>query len=55
MNWYWFLADAKCQEHIQNAIDELEDALYQAKLNYHSGEKEIKKIESAISILRGEK
>lgn len=55
--WYPYpiVAMWKCAEHRDNAINELNEALYHAKLDYVGNEKSVKRIQLALDILQGRK
>ena len=53
--WYPFIASMNTVEHTQDALKDLDEALYQAKLNYQSGDIDVQRIELAMAILKGNK
>ena len=52
--WHPIIAMSEMYEYQNNAIIELEKALYQANLNWIDGKEDVKRIELAIKILKGE-
>ena len=53
MIWHPLFATMETHEHMQNAIVELEKAMYQAQLDYITGADNRLRIALAIEILKG--
>jgi hypothetical protein len=51
--WSTIIANFERSKHEQNALLELEKALYQAKLDYLTGNNDVERINLAIEILKG--